>query len=158
MLFGRRARSLGFFTLALAALAGAALALLLDPRRGPARRARAGQKASAWARRGRILAERTARDLSHRAAGRRYELEHADETVSDDILVERVRAQIGKRASHAGALEVRASNGTVVLSGPIVRTEAEGLIRIVSKVRGVKAIDDRLELRDEAGGTPGLQG
>jgi osmotically-inducible protein OsmY len=151
MFHRRRARSLNASTLFLATLLGGAVALLLDPRRGAARRAWLAQKASAWGRRGRERVQRSARDLSQRAAGKRYELEHADETVGDDVLVERVRAQIGKRASQAGALEVRASGGVVTISGPIPRDELQGLLEIVSKVRGVKAIDDCLEVRDDAG-------
>jgi osmotically-inducible protein OsmY len=147
----RRARSLSASNLFLAALLGGAVALLLDPRRGAARRASLAQKGSAWARRVRERAQRSARDLSQRAAGKRYELEHADEIVGDDVLVERVRAQLGKRASRAGALEVRASGGVVTISGPIRRDELQGLLEIVSKVRGVKAIDERLEVRDDAG-------
>jgi len=144
----RRARSLDGLVLVLAVLTGAALAILLGPRRGTARRAWIRQKASSLARSGRLRAERTARDLSQRAAGRRHELEHADETVADDVLVERVRAQIGKRATHAAAIEVRASAGTVTISGPIARAEVDGVLEIVSKVRGVKAIDVRLEVSD----------
>jgi osmotically-inducible protein OsmY len=158
-MFRRRpARSLDLPALALAMLAGGAVALLLDPRRGAARRARLGQKAASAARRGRAEAVRTARDLAQRARGKRYEIDHARETVADDVLVERVRAQIGKRARHAAALRVEASGGTVTLSGPILRREVDGLIEIVTKVRGVKAIEDRLEVREAPGDLPGLQG
>jgi osmotically-inducible protein OsmY len=148
MFRARRVRSLDASALVLGVLAGVALAILLDPGRGTARRAWIRQKASSVVRRSRLRAERTARDLSQRAAGKRHELEHAEETVTDDVLVERVRAQIGKRASHAAAIEVRASAGTVTISGPIGRAEVDGVLEIVSKVRGVKAIDDRLEVSD----------
>jgi osmotically-inducible protein OsmY len=53
---------------------------------------------------------------------------------------------------------VEASGGTVTLSGPILRREVDGLIEIVTKVRGVKAIEDRLEVREAPGDLPGLQG
>ncbi len=154
----RRARSLEISGLVLSALLGAAAAVLLDPRHGAARRAWVMQKARALLRRGRVEARRTARDLSQRAAGKRYELAHAGETVDDDILVERVRAQIGKRARHAGALDVRAFDGTVSLSGPILRDEVDGLLKIVARIRGVKAIDNRLEVHEAPGHSPDLQG
>lgn len=154
----RRSRSLEISGLVLSALLGAAAAALLDPRHGAARRAWVMQKARALLRRGRVEAGRTARDLSQRAAGKRYELAHADETVDDDILVERVRAQIGKRARHAGALDVRAFGGTVTLSGPILRDEVDGLLKIVARIRGVKAIDNRLEVHEAPGRSPDLQG
>ena len=154
----RRARSFDLSGLVLSALLGAAVTALLDPRRGPARRAWLLQKVSSFARRGRQEAGWRAKDLSQRAAGRRYEMRHATESVPDDILVERVRAQLGKRTSHAGALEVQALGGAVVLSGPILRAEVNGVLEIVAKVRGVKAIDNRLEVHEEAGESPGLQG
>jgi len=157
MIRRRRAHSFDLSGLVLSALLGAAVTALFDPRRGAARRAWLLQKASSFFRRGREEAGRTAKDLSRRAAGRRYELAHARETVPDDILVERVRAQIGKRASHAGTLEVHAVGGTVVLSGAILRAEVDGVLEIVAKVRGVKAIDNRLEVHEDAGRSPGPQ-
>jgi osmotically-inducible protein OsmY len=157
-MFRRRTRSLDLPALAGAMLLGAALALLLDPRRGAARRAHIRQKAGSLARRGSAEATRRARDLAQRARGKRYEIDHARETVADDVLVERVRAQIGKRTRHASALRIEATAGTVVLAGPVLRDEVEGLVAIISKVRGVKAIEDRLEVHDDPANVPGLRG
>lgn len=139
------------FSFTLGALAGAAAMWLLDPARGHQRRARLRQKAVASARRARAEARKQARGAARRAQGRQYELQHAREDVADDVLVERVRAQIGKRVRHAHALHVNASDGCVVLSGPIHRDEVEGLVGIVRKIRGVKTIENRLQLRDDAG-------
>ena len=138
----------------LGALAGATGMWLLDPARGPARRARLLQKATASMRRARAETRKQARAAARRAQGRRYELEHAREEVSDDVLIERVRAQIGKRVRHAHAIHVEAFDGCVVLSGPIERDEVEGLVRIVEKVRGVKSIARRLDVREPAGAEP----
>jgi osmotically-inducible protein OsmY len=140
------------------AIAGALGALLLDPRRGGARRAWLGQKTRSMSRRARIDAQRRAHIAMQRLEGRRYELAHAGEGVEDDILVERVRAQLGKRAGHAHAIRVRSEDGCVTLAGPILRREVTGVIAIVGKVRGVRQIDDQLDVRDEAGTDPRLQG
>ncbi len=155
-MFGRRSASTldGFV---FGALCGAVTMLLLDPRRGAARRALVRDKASAWARSAKVEAERRRRDVQNRLEGRRYEVEHSSETVPDELLVERVRAQIGKRVHHAHAIDVRADGGCVVLSGPILRREVDGLLDIVHKVRGVKAIDSRLDVHDQPD-VPPLQG
>jgi osmotically-inducible protein OsmY len=154
-MLGRRRQSLGgIWTFALGAAAGATAAVLLDPARGAARRARTRDQARAAARRVREEAARRARDASQRLEGRRYEAEHAHETVPDDVLVERVRAQLGKRASHAGAIEVRAENGIVILSGTIPRHELEPLLRLIPEIRGVRAVESRLEAHDGRGSAP----
>ncbi|HEX9289220.1 MAG TPA: BON domain-containing protein [Anaeromyxobacteraceae bacterium] len=148
----------GFGMFLLGALVGAGAALLLDPQRGAARRARARDRAASLARQASAGARRRAKDVRQRAQGRAYELEHADEEVDDGVLVERVRAQIGKRTSHPGAIEVGAQRGRVVLSGPVLRSEVEGLIDIVEKVRGVKSVESRLEVHEAPGDVPPLQG
>jgi osmotically-inducible protein OsmY len=139
------------------ALAGMVAALLLDSRRGNARRASIAQKARSYARRAGTEARRRAKDAAQRAEGRRYELQHADEEVPDDLLVDRVRAQLGKRVQHAHAVRIEAEGGCVTLSGPILRHEVDGLVEIVGKVRGVKRIENRLDVRDGPGSDPSLQ-
>jgi gas vesicle protein len=140
------------------AAAGAITALLFDPRRGNARRAWVGQKALAMSRRARLTAERRTRDAARRAQGWRYELEHAHEPVSDDVLVERVRAQIGKRVQHSHAIEVSAKDGCVLLSGRVLRREIDGLMDIVEKVRGVRRLESQLDARDQSRNATGLPG
>jgi osmotically-inducible protein OsmY len=140
------------------AIAGALAASFLDPQRGRTRRARMRDRSGALARDARERIERRLRDARNRAVGRKHELEHADERVEDGVLVERVRAQLGRVVKHAGAIRVEARDGAVALSGPVLRAEMEPLLDAVRKVRGVTGIENRLDAHESAGSTPGLQG
>jgi osmotically-inducible protein OsmY len=140
------------------ALGGITVALL-DPRRGAARRALLRDKALSAVKDAAETGSRRARDLSQRLRGVVYEAKArmSEQDVPDDILVERVRAQIGRPVSHPRAIEVRAENGRVILSGPILAEEAEDLIRRVSEIPGVRSIESQLELHTDASDIPSLQ-
>ena len=137
--------------------AGVLFAALVDPRRGAARRAMLRDKAVSLVRRARVEARREARDLSHRAQGAVYEATHAGEEVPDDILVERVRAQIGRPVSHPRSISVSAEAGCVTLSGPILRSEVDDTIARVARIRGVKSVRNALDVQDAPGSNPKLQ-
>jgi osmotically-inducible protein OsmY len=157
MIVIRREDGFSFGAFAMGVGVGAVAVLLLDPRRGAGRRALVRDKAFSATRQIAEEIVRNARDLSQRGKGRIYELTHAGETVPDDLLVERVRAQIGRVVSHSRPVRVDSTDGCVVLSGPILSAEVEPLILIVSKVRGVKAIESQLEVHEDAGSMPSLQ-
>jgi len=139
-------------------LAGAACAALLDPRRGAARRALVRDKALSLARRAGREAVREGRGLRQRAQGLVHEARARanDQEVPDDVLVERVRAQLGRPVSHPRAIEVSACEGEVTLCGPILRGEAADLIDRVGRIRGVRSICNLLEVHD-APDVPSLQ-
>lgn len=147
-MFERRSRSWSLPAFVAGAAVGVAAAALLDPRRGAARRAILRDKAASAARQARREAERRARDVANRTRGRRYEQAHADERVPDDILVERVRAHLGRPVRRARAIEVRADDGIVTLSGPVHRDEVDGLLAAIREVRGVRRVDARLQVHD----------
>ena len=94
----------------------------------------------------------TARDTVHRARGvlatARKLFEQED--ISDAVLVERVRAELGRVVSHPHAVEVAADHGHVTLSGPVLSEEARPLLRCVRGVPGVKAVSDRLAVYEDA--------
>jgi uncharacterized membrane protein len=142
------------------AAAAAAVLYFLDPVSG--RRRRSIFRDQAMRRLGIALHGTTVagRDLAHRAYGlsacarRMFE---ARET-SDEVLVGRVRAALGRAVSHSGAIDVSAADGRVVLTGPVLSREHRRLMRAVRTVRGVRAVEDRLESYERAGRIPALQG
>ena len=80
------------------------------------------------------------------------------EDLTDEVLIDRVRSKIGRVVSHAGAVEVAATDGRVTLSGPVLVSEADKLMRGVRLVRGVKDVENQLEVHEQAGDIPALQG
>jgi len=88
----------------------------------------------------------------HRARGvlatARKLFEH--EEVSDTVLIERVRAELGRAVSHPHALEAAADHGHITLSGPVLSEEVRLLLRSVRGVPGVKAVSDRLTVYEDA--------
>jgi uncharacterized membrane protein len=76
----------------------------------------------------------------------------------DDVIAARVRSKAGRYLSHPAALEVDVSDGHVALRGPVLRHEAQPLLAAMRWVRGVRSVCDELDVRDEAGDEPALQG
>ena len=139
---------------------GAGLMYLMDPDRGRRRRALARGKMTRAARQSSDALGATGRDLAHRTTGLAAKARHAfgSEEVEDNVLVERVRAQIRRYVSHPRALDVHASNGDVILRGPILASEVSGLIAAVEKIRGVHCVTSELQPHESAEHVPSLQG
>lgn len=139
---------------------GAGLAYALDPDRGRRRRAVARDKVISAAHSAGDALDTVSRDVRHRTrgviAGIRSRLSR--EEVGDDVLAERVRARIGGLLSHPGAVEVSAHGGRITLRGPVLADEVDGLVKRVASVRGVRAVDNQIDVHDEPGTIPGLQG
>jgi len=87
------------------------------------------------------------RDLSHRAAGivARARGVLRRRPVDDDVLVERVRAKLGRLVSHPHAVDVNAREGRVRLRGVILESELPGLMHTIARVRGVRRVEHALE-------------
>lgn len=160
----RRDRSLNRQTAALAfvggAGAGAAAMYLLDPDRGRRRRKLINdQLVRAWSRSDDLIGK-TARDLRNRARGLLTEAQArlGGEEVSDEVLVARVRAKLGRVVAHPSAIEVTANQGRVTLRGPILAHEVNDLLAAVAAVRGVIGVDNQLEVHQQADEVPALQG
>jgi osmotically-inducible protein OsmY len=148
------------WTVAAGVVTGAGLMFLLDPQGGARRRALVRDKLVRVSNKGTEAADATARDLANRTKGAvsatRARLTRR--AVSDDVLEARVRAKLGRVVSHPGAVRVTASEGRVALEGPILTHEAARLLSTAWRVRGVRDVENRLELHDEPGDVPALQG
>jgi uncharacterized membrane protein len=149
----------GLLPLAGAAL-GAAAMYLFDPDRGRRRRALARDQLLSAASHLDDAFEATARDLIHRAQGLMAEARStvSDEEVSDEILVNRIRAKMGRVVLHPRAMKVMAEQGRVTLSGAVLEHEHEDLLQAVRSVQGVVEVEDRLEPHKTADGISALQG
>ncbi len=139
---------------------GAGIMYALDPDRGNRRRAMAQQKLFRLVNLAGDALDKGVRDLEHRAEGLAYGAVHLvrHEYCPDDVLEQRVRAKLGRIACHPGSIEVRAKDGQVVLTGPVLRGEAAEITRAVRRVRGVGQVECRLQEHDSSENVPGLQG
>jgi hypothetical protein len=100
------------------------------------------------------------RDLSHRAQGLAAEAARGmpPRVPNDGVLVQRVRAALGRAVSHPHAVQVSASDGCVCLSGPILQQEEKQLLEVVRNVPGVREVESQLSGYANADGVPALQG
>lgn len=92
------------------------------------------------------------------AAEVRSHVTEDDVALDDDRIGERIRSQLGRLVSHPGAIEVNVVNGYVRLSGHILAAEHDGLLAALRQMPEVKDIDDHLQVHQEAGDIPELQG
>ena len=139
---------------------GAGMMYLFDPDRGKRRRALVRNKAEHASKIATAAAGKTQRDVRNHLLGAFAELESLfrSEEVSDDVLEARVRSKLGRIVSHPHAIEVKAVEGVVILTGPILADEVHPLLDTVIVVNGVTNIDNRLEIHECAGEVPALQG
>ena len=139
---------------------GAALMYFFDPDRGHRRRTLVRDKVEAAGNKASDYAEKMGRDLRNRAYGMVEETKalFRHEEVTDEVLVERVRAKLGRYSIHTGALEVSAHDGLVTLTGPILADELPTVLRATRFVRGVKGVENQLTVYNQAGSEPSLQG
>ena len=138
---------------------GAAGAFMLDPQQGRRRRALVRDRISRGLREGREFGEAAAKDLRARAQGAAAQARALrGGRVSDDVLVGRLRARLGRHVSHRRAVHVEARDGFVALTGDVLASEHPGLVRALRLVPGVKDVEDRLDVHPSAEGISALQG
>jgi BON domain-containing protein len=71
----------------------------------------------------------------------------------DDAVAERVRARLDRTLARPDTVEVSVENGVVTLGGSVAAAEFDRLISAVLGVRGVRDVNDRLDVRPTANGT-----
>lgn len=144
------------------ALLGAGIMYLLDPDRGPRRRALVRDKLEHG---GRKLAERAegkAEHVRNKAKGLAHDAREVlrdDEDQLDDATLEaRVRAALGREVSNPGAIHVTAYGGRITITGKALASEVDSVVRTILAVRGVGRVDNFLEVHESAEGVSALQG
>jgi hypothetical protein len=141
---------------------GATIMYAFDEHRGAKRRSMARDKlVHAGHLLGRNL-KKHGRDLLNRGVGQVAELRSVVRdrmgTVSDDQLIDRVRAQLGHVLSHAGLLEIVAVEGNVTVRGPVLHREIDKIRDRIRKIRGVRQYDLQLDPHENLEHVAGVRG
>jgi uncharacterized membrane protein len=148
-------------------LTGAAIGALTmyfsDPERGRRRRAKARDKANRMMTRSANAIEVARRDLGNRVQGLQARTRKLIRTgrrsdTDDPVLAARVRARIGRAITHSHPVHVYVREGEVTLSGPVLASEKDALLKAVRSVPGVRALNDHLTEHAHPDGIPALQG
>ena len=129
------------------AAAGAGVMYFYDPHRGRARRIEFIEHAGKLLRRDETSLMKYGKNLLNRMRGAVAEAEAAlvpEVTITDEVLVERVRSRMGHIVAEPHGIRVVASNGVITLEGHVARSEKSKLKHEIGQVPGVERINDRL--------------
>lgn len=138
---------------------GVGLMYLFDPDRGKRRRSLIRDKGVHVMVAGEELIDVGARDLGHRTAGLVAELRSrlTRDWPDDEVLVARARSKLGRYVSHPRAIVVQANAGVVTLSGPILASEANVLLKAIGAIPGVQDVENQLTVHERSEHIPSLQ-
>jgi osmotically-inducible protein OsmY len=140
---------------------GSGLMFLLDPQAGRRRRALVRDKTVRWSRATSNAVNTSWRRIegtSRGVAATVRHLRYGEEEVDDQTLEARLRMCIGRHSAHPRAIDVSVSDGCVRLTGKVLASEVREVLSCASEIRGVRAVDNALEVHDQAGNIPELQG
>lgn len=134
---------------------GAAAMYTFDPVRGRQRRALLRRKAvHAWHEL-EGAAQVSSEDFQNRVIGAMAKARSAiqREPITDEVLVERVRAKLGRVATQPSWIDVKSEQGSVTLTGDVLEHELSEVVAVVRSVRGVKSVENLLRAQKQK--TPG---
>jgi uncharacterized membrane protein len=139
---------------------GAAIMYWLDPQNGRRRRAEVRNQAIHWIHLLDNAADVVSCDAANRVRGLVAHLASSLESrpIDDSVLVERIRSALGRVSSHPHAIEVTSQEGRIRLKGPVLARELSPVFSSVSRVPGVKSVENALEPHQQPGTVPALQG
>jgi hypothetical protein len=134
--------------LLMAAGVGAGAMYFWDPLAGRRRRALVRDQVTRTTKRLQEELRVEGRDTANRARGLLAEAKALlrPGAASDEVVQARVLSTIGRVGTHASALAVTVQDGTVRLGGAVPADEAARVRRAVERVRGVRRVEDRLEV------------
>lgn len=138
---------------------GALFSYWFDPRSGPRRRAVTTDRVTHLGRRAKGLLADAKHDAENRIHGKISELGHRmhREDVTDEVLEQRVRAQLGHATRHASAISVAACEGAIELRGLVAASERARVLAAARKVPGVRSLTSALEVIESPERVPAHQ-
>jgi uncharacterized membrane protein len=139
---------------------GAGLMYFYDPSRGRRRRVMIRDKANKLVNQTDDALDVAMRDMRNRAKGFLAEMmAMVDQDGAPSwLLEERVRARLGRNVRHAGSIDVRADGDRIILSGPILEDDVDRAVKRAAQVRGVRGVENQLQVYQHEADIPGLQG
>jgi len=139
---------------------GAGLMYFYDPRLGNRRRALVRDQANSVVNNIDDSIDKAMEDARNRARGVLAELSAklSDQGAPDWILEERVRSNLGRLGRRTGGVQVQADGGRIYLSGPVLREDVDDILRTAARTPGVHGVENQLQVFDDPGDIPSLQG
>ena len=138
--------------------AGAALMYFYDPNRGKRRRAGLRDKTVKTYTAFTHELDKAGRDFANRTQGLVAEAKAIASRPDRSVLSERVKSRIGRVVSHPHAIHVTNADGEITLTGPILASEVDCLLREARSVPGVTGIRNQLDVHATAEHISSLQG
>jgi uncharacterized membrane protein len=138
---------------------GAGVMYFYDPREGNRRRSMVRDQFNRVVNQANGAIDTGVVDLRNRTRGILAEMMGRldNQQAPDWIVEERIRSRLGRLSRRAGGLEIRSQNGNIVLNGPILREDATNLIQAISRTRGVRSVENHLQVIDNPQDFPALQ-